>query len=137
MSRSGYTDELDPQALAMYRGQVASAIRGRRGQQLLRDMLAGLDALPNKRLVTGELQVGGEVCALGAAGRARGVDMDNLDPEDYERVARTFDVADQLAREVAYLNDEHWRPETPEQRWQRMRDWAASQLRQFEPEKTE
>jgi hypothetical protein len=29
MSRSGYSDDLDPRDLAMWRGQVASIIRGK------------------------------------------------------------------------------------------------------------
>lgn len=35
MSRSGYTDDCDGWQLIMYRGAVASAIRGARGQRLL------------------------------------------------------------------------------------------------------
>ena len=37
MSRSGYTDDLDAKRYGLYRGRVASAIRGKRGQRLLRD----------------------------------------------------------------------------------------------------
>lgn len=73
MSRSGYSD--DCENVAMWRGQVASAIRGKRGQTMLRDLV--------------------------------------------------------LAQEVMYENDEGgWRPnETPEERWARVRNWAAKQIR--------
>jgi hypothetical protein len=43
MSRSGYVDDVDQKDLAMYRGAVASAIRGKRGQALLREMREAMD----------------------------------------------------------------------------------------------
>jgi hypothetical protein len=39
-----------------WRGAVASAIRGGRGQAFLREMLAAMDAMPVKRLVANELR---------------------------------------------------------------------------------
>jgi hypothetical protein len=45
MSRSGYSDDLDPLALGRWRGRVASAMRGKRGQAFLREMLAAMDAM--------------------------------------------------------------------------------------------
>lgn len=45
MSRSGYSEELDQWDLIRWRGQVASAIRGKRGQAFLRAMLAALSLL--------------------------------------------------------------------------------------------
>lgn len=74
----------------------------------------------------------GDVCALGALGRVRGLDMTNLDPDEYEGVAAAFDVASPLAREIVFMNDEGPH-ETPEQRWQRMRKWVAAQI--IEPKK--
>lgn len=57
MSRSGlYEDDGDdPLALGRWRAQVRSAIRGKRGQAFLRDLLAALDAMPDKRLIAGSL----------------------------------------------------------------------------------
>jgi hypothetical protein len=56
MSRSGYCEDMDDQwAHIRWRGAVTSAIRGRRGQAFLREMLAALDAMPEKRLVAGAL----------------------------------------------------------------------------------
>ena len=58
MSRAGYNDDIeDPLELGRWRAQVASATRGKRGQRLLRDLLAALDAMPEKRLVTDVLEV--------------------------------------------------------------------------------
>lgn len=167
MSRSGYVDDMDDTlALGRWRAQVASATRGKRGQKLLRDLLAALDAMPEKRLVAYELEISatadekhaqswvklfndpaaadryrkdivekrpaeyreGDVCALGALGRVRGLDMTDLDPEECEGVAAAFDIASPLAREIVYMNDEG-PSETPEQRWQRMRKWVAAQIK--------
>jgi hypothetical protein len=72
----------------------------------------------------------GEVCAIGSVGKARGVDMSPLNPEDTEGVAAFFDIADPLAREIFYLNDEYNCQETPEQRWVRMRAWVASAIKE-------
>lgn len=83
MSRSGYTDDGDNWELIKWRGQVASAIRGKRGQAFLRELRDALDALPEKKLCYHELQrKDGACCAIGAVGRARGIDMTDLDPED-------------------------------------------------------
>lgn len=131
MSRSNYSDCLDEWDLIRWRGQVASAIRGKRGQRLLVDLVAALDALPEKVLIAEELvNSDGDYCALGAVGARRGIDMSRLDPEESETVAEAFDIADPLAREITYINDEcSGYGETPQQRWQRVRDWAIKQIK--------
>jgi hypothetical protein len=163
MSRSGYTDDQEDQwAFIRYRGAVTSAIRGKRGQAFLREMLASLDAMPDKRLITGALVfdgqpdipwnpyphedviVGGDqlvtgrgevvrvgdVCAIGSVGIARGLDMSGVDPHDPPQVSGAFGISEALAREIVYENDEGcYRPETPEQRFERMRNWILSLLR--------
>lgn len=130
MSRSGYCDDLESEQFAMWRGQVASAIRGRRGQKFLVDLLTALDAMPVKELIADELERDGEVCAIGALGRARGIDMSKIDPEDPDKVAEVFNIAHQLAQEVVYVNDE-WPGNyaTPSQRWANVRKWVAAQIR--------
>ena len=131
MSRSGYSEDLDDWDRIKWRGQVTSAIRGKRGQTFLRDMLAALEALPAQRLIAEDLvNSDGEVCAMGALGLARGMDLSRLDPEDPEQIARAFDIASQLAQEVAFENDEWSRHETPEQRYARMKTWILSNIKQ-------
>lgn len=168
MSRAGYCDDIEDTLVhGRWRAQVRSATRGKRGQKLLRDLLAALDAMSEKRLVADTLEISavsdekhaqswvklfndpaaagryrehyvdnrppayreGDVCALGALGRVRGLDMTDLDPNEPEGVAAAFDIASPLAREIVYWNDEGGDyQETPEQRWQRMRDWVARQI---------
>jgi hypothetical protein len=128
MSRSGYSD--DGEHIGIWRGRVASATRGKRGQSFFRALLAALDAMPEKSLIAGELEEpAGQVCAIGALGKARGVDMSTIDPECPEQVAPPFDIAECLAQEVMYMNDEWGRyDEKPEDRWTRMRRWVAEQI---------
>lgn len=129
MSRHGYSEDCDDSlALGRWRGQVLSAMRGKRGQTFFRDLVEALDAMPVKRLIRNELRKDGEVCALGALGEKRGMNLEAMDPEDYEIVGSEFGVAHQLAREVVYENDEIAYSQTPEERWARMRAWASANL---------
>jgi hypothetical protein len=128
MSRSNYTD--DCEHLELYRATVNRAIDGKRGQKMLRDMLAALDAMPVKELIQGELvNDDGQYCALGALGAKRGIDMTKLDEYDMGDMAATFGVARSLAAEVTYENDECGAAaETPAERWKRMRDWVVANI---------
>jgi hypothetical protein len=129
MSRSGYSEDLDNWAIIKWRGQVASAIRGKRGQAFFRELVAALDAMPVKELISDDLvsEDGSAVCALGALGKAKGIDLTGIDPYDHETLSATFNIAHQLACEVMYENDEYWQDD-PAGRWQRMRRWAESHL---------
>lgn len=112
MSRSGYTDDIDDNwAHIMWRGRVASSIRGKRGQAMLRDLLAALDAMPDKRLYPNNFATAdGEFCTLGVLGAARGTKMDDLgdaeDGCDERLVAERFGVAAPLVQEIMWMNDE-------------------------------
>lgn len=130
MGRAGYSEDIDNWQLIRWRGAVASSIRGKRGQEFLRELVAALDALPEKRLIAHELVEGKNVCAIGSVGLRRGVDMVKLDPEDSDTIAATFGIADPLVREIEFINDEAvYYGDTPEKRWQRVRDWAVSQIK--------
>lgn len=136
MGRSGYSDDSDDmQALAMWRGRVASAMRGKRGQALLRDCLTALDEMPAKRLVRDELVHGNDVCLLGAGGRKRGItDLDKIDPEAHGTLADRFNVASCLIQEIEWVNDDDYSPygETPEERFKRVRKWLVENIKQTE-----
>ena len=171
MSRAGYSEDYgddDPLVAGRWKGALRRAMRGRPGQAFFRELLAALDALPQKRLVANVLQEAewdatgenlvpvkdGDVCAFGAVGRARGIEMParlDLDEDDYEiaeEVQSLFGTTDALSREIMYQNDEggygrrvplpnvrmgEWDcfacmylPETPEERFTRMRNWVAA-----------
>lgn len=131
MSRSGYTEDNDDQwQFIRWRGAVASAVRGIRGQAFLQEMLSAMEALPERKLIAHELEHDGAVCAIGSVGKVRGVDMTGIDPEDNERVAALFGIPHTLACEIVYMNDE-WGPlnEAPEQRYARMQKWIDGLIR--------
>lgn len=157
MGRSGLVDDDgdDPLALGRWRGRVASALRGKRGQAFLRELATCLDAMPEKRLIAHELKAEGQFCTLGVLGDARGIDLAKLDPEDYDQVAEAFGIAPCMAQEIVYENDEafddyqwvevetfgplrprdrrtnHVRayyPDAGAKRWEHMRAWVQKQI---------
>lgn len=142
MSRHGYSDDYDNWEVIRWRGAVESAIRGKRGQQMLRDLAVALDAMPEKRLAEEQLVTEtGARCALGVLGASRGIDLTEINPEDEDAVARAFGIAAALAREIAYENDEcidfwdrrQWKrgdKSLEEQRWEHVRKWAGENIRE-------
>ena len=141
MSRSGYSEDLDEWALIRWRGAVKKALRGKRGQAFLREMLAAMDAIPDKALISGELiDAEGSCCAMGAVCKARGMDVSNLDYEASEDVGGALGISRAMAAEVSYENDEcgppHWNKpggETPQERFDRMRNWIVSKIQEPRP----
>ena len=125
-NRSNYNDggDLDNWDLIRWRGAVASAIRGKRGQKLLRELLEALDSMPEKRLAADTLtRADGDHCTLGVVLARRGVDTEPLqaqlgehdfefgydDPDAVETfcdsIAGELGVAPALVREIMFLND--------------------------------
>ena len=112
MSRSGYTEDCgdydDDNRSLLWRGAVQSAMRGKRGQAFLTELLAAMDALPARRLVAGDFEAPEtgmpfasrrDVCALGALDPS-------VDEYDAEYLADRFGIARALAAEIVYQNDE-------------------------------
>lgn len=139
MSRSGYMDydgydDNEQWAYIRHRGAVMRAFKGARGQQFLRNMLTALDALPEKRLVQMAFETeNGDVCALGAVAKARGLkgltDLDPDDPDSAEVLADKLWIAPVMARDIIYENDENSREnETPEERFIRIRKWVEREI---------
>ncbi len=159
MSRSGYSDDYDEDGTGgLWRGAVERSIRGKRGQAALQELANAMDAMPVKSLAAESLVTAdGAFCTLGVLGNARGIDMHPLDPEDWDAVARAFNIAPAMVREIVYENDEvldtyEWveiticgpikpwekhmrsvRIDKPAEqlglmRWNRMRAWVKKQL---------
>jgi len=136
MSRSGYSDGWNDWASICWRGAVKSAIRGKRGQVLLKEMLVALDAMEVKELIAEELELNGQHCALGVLGEARGIqDMSAINTEEPEEVAEVFNIAPALVMEITFMNDEAhmWHGDTPVLRWRRVRQWVAEQITPSQP----
>lgn len=130
MSRSGYSD--DCENLSLYRNAVDRAIWGKRGQAFLQELATAMDAMPDKILISGDLIDGdGACCALGIICKVRGIDA-LPDAHDSGEVGVTLGIATSMAAEIAFENDDEFsrhRDETPKDRWTRMREWVANNLR--------
>jgi hypothetical protein len=152
MSRHGYVDDMeDALALGRWRAAVNNAIKGKRGQAFLHEMLAALDALPEKKLIAKELvEEDGQVCALGAVAKARALDTSKIEAYDQDGIHTHFGIANAMAREIIWINDEVngeyieiegppryrngrqpriYLPPTPERRFAEVRAWIVSQIR--------
>jgi hypothetical protein len=136
MGRHGLSDASDSGDVlefGRWRGAVASAIRGKRGQAFLRELLAAIDSIEPQRLIGDALEnEHGEVCGLGAVGRARGLDLKAVDYEDYEAVSKLFGINEKLAQEIMWVNDEVIsRNDVPAMlgRYQIVRQWVLDHIR--------
>lgn len=149
MSRISYCDDEDFQNQAyLWQANQERSINGRKGQAALRELESALLALPEKRLIAGELENAvGEVCAVGALAKFKGkenprvaanedkVPLEDSEvlPEELEEV--TIDLAQELgmprmiAVAVVHENDDCWPASiTPEQRYNKVLAWTQQQL---------
>lgn len=127
MSRSGYSDDgdcydtADFLRMCAYTGNVKRHLAGRAGQRFLWELYFALEALPERKLITGALvDKEGAYCSLGAVARSRGVEIpaemgvaahDEWGPvlEDsdfYDAASGLLGIHEIMAREVMYENDE-------------------------------
>lgn len=157
MSRFDDGDESDI-PYALWHANVERALKGKRGQQALREMRDALLALPEKKLIEGALcdvsyddndkPVAVGFCAVGAlaffkrvkAGEPIDDVLESLKqiPDDYDNEEKTIDegrrmgLVNCLAYEFAQVNDDgldQWRDTiTDEERYTRYLAWVESKL---------
>jgi hypothetical protein len=156
VSRINYSDEEDfPGQFNIWQANCRRSIRGKRGQAELRELEAALVALPSKRLIHGALEDNdGDVCAIAAYGRHKGIDLSKFDPEyNSDEVGIAGGMPRLVAWKVVELNDVEldtvWevahgpiqnghghykggialiRDMTPEERYERVLTWVRAQL---------
>jgi hypothetical protein len=130
VSRSGYSDDCWGAELNLWRGSVA------------RELAAALDAMPDKRLIHGEvIREDGCACAFGAVALARGMVRDDfpIDLDEYcaDDLAGAFGVARAMAAEIMWINDgDEFGSQNngdDELRWKRVRAWVERQIRDEKP----
>ena len=100
MSRSGYSegDCDDTESLlasGRWQAQLRSAIRGKRGQKFLLDLIAALDSLPEQKLIANDLQREGSFCALGALAHhpKQTIELDGeWEDHDWAKLGNAFDI---------------------------------------------
>lgn len=139
--RISYADDEDfPGQFNLWQGNCQRSIDGKNGQAALRELEAALLALPEKRLIHGELQDSeGGVCAIGALAKYRNVEVKS-DPEEMEEVGVELGMPRMVAWKVVALNDVglesyydtltgKFKCFTPEQRYERVLKWVREQIK--------
>lgn len=128
MSRSGYSD--DCEHLELWRANVDSALRGKRGQKFLRELASAMDAMPEKKLIRGELiSARGECCTIGVVCKLRNLDVSKVDVYEPEEVGKLVGISRVMAAEIEHMNDNWVDDPTPEARWERMRKWVQENIK--------
>ena len=126
MSRSGY-EACDEDEADEWHRRLMDTIASPEGQTFLRELAAALDALPDKALIADELiDEAGDCCAIGAVCKSRGIEQE-LD-NDTEFVAELLGAPHLLVAEIIDQND-GYRIDAPDTRWQRMRRWVDKRIR--------
>jgi hypothetical protein len=153
MSRLNYSEEEDwPGQFELFQANCDRALHGPKGQRALRELEAALLALPEKRLVSGELvQPDGEVCAVGALmlhrAAIRGLSREaaiewysKIDPYATDETATEYFglprlVAWKFVEQNDIMCDQRFDKETqrmiditPEERYERVLSWVRAQL---------
>lgn len=134
MSRSDYSDDLDQWAIIRWRGAVAQAIRGKRGQRFLLDLKSALEELPKKQLQRNVVVKNGEVCAIGALvkkqdGVTNAFEKEIEEETIAEALSKKFDVSQAIVREIMFENDERCQWQDPMDRYKRMLAWVSEQIK--------
>ena len=126
---------MTPAKITAPRG-LEAAISGKRGQVLLRDLLAALDAMPEKLLIASDfVWPDGKCCALGALGLARGMNSEDLNAlgNNLVKTAREFAAPPSLIVAIWRENDAgpcvgRRTYQFQNSRWIYMRAWVASKI---------
>lgn len=134
--RIGYTDEEDyPGQFELWQANCERSLHGRAGQQALCDLEAELLSMPNnaKRLIRDDLALDGQVCAVGALMRRRGVAQSRLEEinetDDTDALAvKEAHVPKLVAWKIVEMNDLWWDTVSPEQRYENVLAWVREHI---------
>jgi hypothetical protein len=135
--RIGYSEDEDfPGQFGLWQANCRRSLKGKAGQAVLRELEQALLALPEKRLISYELKnEEGEVCAVGALAKYRGVETTKADPEEMEEVGVELGMPRLVAWKVVCVNDIELdgygsHSITPEERYDKMLEWVRRQIAQ-------
>jgi hypothetical protein len=142
MSRfdDGDYDTDDYGELRMYGWENATnrAFNGKRGLVVLQEMERALLALPQPRLIANYVAHEGEVCAVGAFAKYKGVDLaefealdeDEADSNDTANLGIRAGMQRTIAWTLAHMNDEVCSRKTPEERFEYVLGYVRSMILQ-------
>lgn len=126
----------------LWQANTLRHFRGRAGQAILRELRDALLALPERKLIHGRLaDEQGAVCTIGALALHRGCSIEKLAAmipvdlwDEYEeerateRLGKDLNLRMVMIVALAGENDDPWREETDEQRFERVLAWVESQI---------
>jgi hypothetical protein len=144
-----YDGDCDNNVSYLYESIVDRAIKGKRGQKLLKELEAALAALPEKKLIHFYFSKDGQVCSLGALALKREMEggknreealeliNDKFDKKEQENeyfnmpayAGKELDIARTLAHEIMCENDEADYKCTPEERYSRVLNWVRCKIK--------
>lgn len=133
--RIGYSDEEEFSGqFFLWQANCERSLAGKAGRQALTDLRDELLRMNVKRLIGNDLAVDGEVCAVGALLKARGVPQDRL--ESFDDLYQTTDdiavregrVPKLVAWKLVELNDMDLVSCTPEERYAKVLAWVEYRL---------
>jgi hypothetical protein len=133
MSRIGYSEDEDyPGQFSLYQANCKRSIRGKMGQEELKELRAALLSLPDERLIRGSLQdEEGGVCAIGAYAKHKGLDLSKFDAKEAtDEVGMAAGMPSLVAWKVVEVNDLELCGMTPEKRYRAMLSWVESQIQE-------
>ena len=121
MSRISYADDEEfGGQFELWQANCRRSLKGKRGQAALRELEAALVALPEKALIHGDVEYGGQVCAVGAAIKARGL-LDQVADDATDEVAVDLLGWPRLvAWKIVEMNDEQLCHVSEVERYDRM-----------------
>lgn len=130
--RISYSEDEDfPGQFELWQGNCERSLRGKAGQEELRELRTALLAMPEKRLIADALEdEEGGICAIAAYGKHKGIDLSKFDV-DYEtdEVGIAAGMPKLVAWKVVEMNDVEFRRLTPERRYEKMLAWVESKLK--------
>lgn len=137
--RISYSEDEDyPGQFGLWQANCDRSIAGRAGQLALRELEAALLALPEKRLIAHELERDGDVCAIGALVKYKGITPKNDPDGEMDLIGVECGIPRLAAWKLVELNDSildtKWSdgkliPLTPEERYQSVLDWVRKRLK--------
>lgn len=144
MIRIRYSEDEDfPGQFGLWQANCVRSLQSKKGQAALRELESALLALPDKRLIEGEMiDADGEVCPIGALAKYKGRDLlaephigaqDEFDGDgEMEEIGVELGMPRLVAWKVVFKNDIDLEGVTPESRYAIVLAWVQRQLKAAE-----
>ena len=108
MSRVNSVEIENEGTLNLLEANLMRSIKGKKGQEFLKKLLAALDAMEVNELHTDALKnESGGFCALGCYANHFKLKTDDIYPDDALAISKSFGISQMLAMKIMWENDEN------------------------------